>query len=85
MNVSESKILKTMVKTYQDELDDALEDYCLIGAVLGLLKAHHAPEDGGTVRHLCRRQNKIVDKMKAIQENLDRAQEELKAAEEDSK
>lgn len=85
MNVSESKILKTMVKTYQDELDDVFEDYNLIGAVLGLLKAHGAPEDGDTVRLLCRRQNKIVDKMKGIQENLDRAQEELKAVEEDSK
>ena len=85
MNVSESKILKTMVKTYQDELDDVLEDYSLICAVLGLLKAHGAPEDGETVRHLFRRQNKIADKMKSIQENLDRAQEELKAVEEDSK
>lgn len=85
MNVSESKILKTMVKTYQDELEDVLEDYSLVCAVLCLLKAHHAPEDGETVRLLCRRQNKILDKMKAIQENLDKAQEELKALEEDSK
>lgn len=85
MNVNESKILKTMVKTYQDELDDVLEDYSLICAVLCLLKAHGAPEDGETVRRLFHRQNKISDKMKAIQENLDRAQEELKAVEEEKK
>ena len=82
MKVNESKILRTMVKTYQDELDDVLEDYNLIGAVLGLLKRHGVPEDWDTVRLLCRRQNKIVDKMKGIQENLDKAQEELKAVEE---
>lgn len=84
MKVNESKILKTMVKTYQDELDDVLEDCSLICAVLGLLKAHGAPEDGETVRRLFRRQNKIADKMKVIQENLDIAQEELKALEEES-
>lgn len=83
MNINESKILKTMVKTYQDELDDVLEDYSLICAVLGLLKAHGAPEDGETVRRLFRRQNKIADKMKDIQENLDKAQEELKALDEE--
>ncbi len=83
MNVSEAEILKTMVKTYQDELDDVLEDYSLICAVLALLKAHATPEDGENVRRLCRRQNKIADKMKAIQENLDRAQEELKTLEEE--
>lgn len=83
MKVNESKILKTMVKTYQDELDDVLEDYSLICAVLGLLKAHCAPEDGETVRRLLRRQNKIADKMKAIQENLCKAQEELKVLEEE--
>lgn len=83
MDINESKILRTMVKTYQDELDDVLEDYSLICAVLGLLKAHGAPEDGETVRRLFRRQNKIADKMKGIQENLDRAQEELKALEEE--
>lgn len=83
MIINESKILKTMVKTYQDELDDVLEDYSLICAVLGLLKAHGAPEDGETVRRLFRRQNKIADKMKGIQENLDKAQEELKALEEE--
>lgn len=82
MNIDESKILKTMVKTYQDELNDVLEDYSLICAVLGLLKAHGAPEDGETVRRLFQRQNKIADKMKRIQENLDKAQEELKALEE---
>ena len=85
MNVNEAEILKTMVKTYQDELDDVLEDYSLICAVLGLLKEHHAPEDGETVKHLFRRQNKLVDKMKAIQENLYTAQEELKALEEEKK
>ena len=85
MKVNESEILRTMVKTYQDELDDILEDYSLICAVLGLLKAHGAPEDGETVRRLWRRQNKIVDKMKGIQENLDKAQEELKALEEEEK
>ena len=83
MNIDESKILETMVKTYQDELDDVLEDYSLIGAVLSLLKAHGAHEDWDTVRLLCRRQNKIADKMKTIQENLDKAQEELKALEEE--
>ena len=85
MNINETEILKTMVKTYQDEYDDALEDYNLIGAVLCLLKAHHAPEDGETVKLLCRRQNKIVDKMKEIQECLDTAQKELKALEEEIK
>lgn len=85
MNVSEAKILKTMVTTYQDESDDVLDDYNLIGAVLCLLKAHGAPEDGETVRRLCRRQNKIADKMKGIQENIDKAQEELKAFKEDEK
>lgn len=84
MNIDESRILKTMIKTYQDELDDVLEDYSLICAVLGLLKAHGAPEDGETVRRLCRRQEKIADKMKSIQENLDRAQEELKMLEEEN-
>lgn len=85
MKVNESEILKTMVKTYQDELDDVLEDYSLICAVLCLLEAHGAPEDEETVRRLRRRQNKIVDKMEGIQENLDRAQEELKALEEEEK
>ena len=85
MNVSDAKILKTMVKTYQDELDDVLEDYSLICSVLGLLIAHGVPEDGDDVRRLCRRQKKIADKMKAIQENLDKAQEELKMLEEEEK
>lgn len=83
MKVNESKILKTMVKTYQDELDDVLEDYSLTCAVIGLLKAHGAPEDGDAVRHLCQRQNKIADKMKDIQDNLDKAQEELRVVEEE--
>lgn len=85
MKINETKILKTMVKTYQDELNDVLEDYSLICAVIGLLKEHGAPEDGETVRHLWRRQNKIADKMKAIQENLGKAQEELKVLEEKEK
>ncbi len=81
MKIDESKILKTMIKTYRDEYDDVLEDYILICAVLGLLKAHDTPEYGETVRLLQRRQNKITDKMKSIQENLGKAQEELKALE----
>lgn len=82
MKLNEAEILKATVKIYQDQLDDVLEDYSLICAVLGLLKEHGAPEDGDTVRHLQRRQTKIVDKMKDIQECLDISQKELKALEE---
>ena len=81
MKLNEAEIVKSLVKSYQDELDDVLEDYSLICAVLGLLKEHGAPEDGDAVRHLQRRQIKIVDKMKGIQECLDKAQKELKALE----
>jgi len=82
MNISDAAIVKSLVRTYQDLLDEVLEDYSLICAVLGLLKEHGAPEDGDTVRHLQRRQNKIADKMKGIQECLDIAQKELKELEE---
>ena len=82
MNINEAEIQKTVVKLYQDQLDDVLEDYSLICAVLGLLKEHGAPEDGDTVKNLKRRQTKIADKMKGIQECLDIAQKELKALEE---
>lgn len=82
MNLNEAEILKSIIKSYQDELDDVLEDYSLICAVLGLLKEHGAPENGDTVRHLQRRQLKIVDKKKGIQECLDMAQKELNALEE---
>ena len=82
MNINEAEIQKTVVKLYQDQLDDVLEDYSLICAVLGLLKEHGAPEDGDTVKHLQRRQTKIADKMKGIQECLDIAQKELKELEE---
>ena len=83
MKLNEAEILKSLVKSYQDKLDYALEDYSLICAVLGLLKEHGAPEDGDTVRHLQRRQIKIADKMKGIQEGLDTAQKELKVLEEE--
>ena len=82
MNVNDAAILKKLVKSYQEELDDVLEDYSLICAVLGLLKERGAPEDGDTVKHLQRRKNKIVDKMKDIQECLDMAQKDLKEIEE---
>lgn len=82
MKLNEAEILKSLVKSYQDKLDDVLEDYSLICAVLGLLKEHGAPENGDTVRHLQRRQIKIADKMKDIQECLDKVQKELKALEE---
>ena len=78
-------ILETMIKTYQNELDDILEDYSLVCAVLGLLIEHHVPEDGDTVRHLFRRQHKIADKMKAIQESLNTAQKELESIKEENK
>lgn len=77
MNINDAAILKSLVKSYQDELDDVLEDYSLICAVLGLLKEHSAPEDGDTVKHLQRRQSKIVDKMNGIKECLNTAQKEL--------
>lgn len=77
------EILKSLVKSYKDELDDVLEDYSLICAVLGLLKAHGAPENGDTVKHLQRRQFKIADKMKGIQECISIAQKELNALEEE--
>ena len=82
MNVNDAAIIKSLLKSYQEELDDVLEDYSLMCAVIGLLKAHGAPEYGDTVKHLQRRQNKIVDKMKGIQERLDMAQKDLKAIEE---
>lgn len=82
MKLNEAEILKSIVKSYQDELDDVLEDYSLICAVLGLLKEHGAPEYGDTVRHLQRRQINIVDKMKGIQECISIAQKELNALEE---
>lgn len=83
MKLNEAEILKSLVKSYKDELDDVLEDYSLICAVLGMLKAHGAPEDGDTVKHLQRRQFKIVDKMKGIQECISIAQKELNALKEE--
>lgn len=82
MKPYEAEIVKSLVESYQDELDDVLEDYSLICAVLGLLKEHGAPEDGDTVRHLQRRQIKIVDKMKGIQECIKIGQKELEELEE---
>ena len=85
MKTNMTEILTMMIKTYQDELDDVLEDYSLICAVLGLLKEHGAHKNGNTIRHLQRRKNKIADKMKDIQVSLNTAQEELNALEKEKR
>ena len=78
-------ILERMIKTYQNELDDILEAYSLVCAVLGLLKEHRSPDDGETVTHLRRRKKKLINKMKFIQESIKHAQEELESIKEEDK